>query len=249
VITLPTFRGGLAAFNPISLAPSNWYSDTGADAAQWDDISGNGRHATQSNASFRPSIQTNALNGRQVRRFDGSNDILEITNRSFLRNKPGTTIFAVVNPDINTAGTRYVFTYQTSGNINMVAMAQVGSPSGLFYGVRRAQGDTADGTTFGAVPPATPTVLTVQLRWAAAQKEAWIGSTTTDLDASFQTAANSENADAGANAGIGGLASGSSLWDGDIAEIVIFDRSLATSDRLRVQYWLALKYNITAALP
>lgn len=249
MITLPTFRGGLAAFNPISLAPAIWYSDTGTDAAQWDDISGNARHATQSNASFRPSIQTNTLNGRQVRRFDGSNDVLEITNRSFLRNKPGVTVFVVVNPDINTTGTRYIFTYQTSGGVNMVGMAQVGAPSGLFYGVRRAQGDAADGTTFGAVPSATPTILTMQLRWAAAQKEAWINSTTTDLDTSFQTAANSENADASQNAGIGGLASGTNLWDGDIAEVLIFDKSLASSDRLRVQYWLALKYNISAALP
>ncbi len=55
-------------------SPALWLSDIGKDPAQWDDMSGNGRHAVQATAGNQPSIQTNILNGRQVRRFDGSTD-------------------------------------------------------------------------------------------------------------------------------------------------------------------------------
>lgn len=76
MISLPTFRGVLAGFNPLSLSPALWLNDTGSDPSVWTDISGNGRNAVQGNVGNRPAIITNALNGKQVRRFDGVDDYL-----------------------------------------------------------------------------------------------------------------------------------------------------------------------------
>jgi hypothetical protein len=59
-------------FDPLSLSPALWLSDTGSSAGTWPDISGNGRDATQGTTANQPAIIANALNGRQVRRFDGS---------------------------------------------------------------------------------------------------------------------------------------------------------------------------------
>jgi len=50
------------AFNPLSLSPALWLSDTGSDASVWPDISGNGRNATQAVALNHPAIVTGALN-------------------------------------------------------------------------------------------------------------------------------------------------------------------------------------------
>ena len=63
-------------FNPLSLSPAIWLSDTGSDAGTWPDLSTNGRHATQATENQQPAIVSGARNGRQVRRFDGSNDVL-----------------------------------------------------------------------------------------------------------------------------------------------------------------------------
>ena len=69
-------------FDPLSLSPALWLSDTGSSAGTWPDISGNGRDATQATASAQPAIITNALNGRQVRRFDGSGDTMTFASPS-----------------------------------------------------------------------------------------------------------------------------------------------------------------------
>ena len=49
----------------------------GAAVARWQDKSGNGRHATQATANARPLLKTGIKNGRNVLRFDGSNDWLQ----------------------------------------------------------------------------------------------------------------------------------------------------------------------------
>ena len=50
-------------------------ADDGA-VSSWYDISGNGRHATQQLLANQPLFKTSALNGNPVVRFDGSNDVL-----------------------------------------------------------------------------------------------------------------------------------------------------------------------------
>ena len=69
-------RRTVSTFDPLSLSPALWLSDTGSDAGTWPDLSGNNRHALQATTANQPSIISSALNGRQVRRFDGSNDFL-----------------------------------------------------------------------------------------------------------------------------------------------------------------------------
>lgn len=72
-------RGGESeGFDLMPYTPTIWLSDTGSDPAEWTDLSGNARHATQSTSTRRPSIQSSIVNGRQVRRFDGNDDKLSI---------------------------------------------------------------------------------------------------------------------------------------------------------------------------
>jgi hypothetical protein len=49
----------------------------GSAVARWQDKSGNGRHATQSTANARPVLKTSIKNSKNVLRFDGSNDWLQ----------------------------------------------------------------------------------------------------------------------------------------------------------------------------
>ena len=74
------FGGGAGPqqFDFLSYSPSVWLSRTGSDASTWPDISGNDRHATQGTVDNQPVIVAAELNGQQVRRFDGVNDMLSI---------------------------------------------------------------------------------------------------------------------------------------------------------------------------
>ena len=49
-------QGAVAGFSPLDLTPTLWFrADTGT-VSSWTDQSGNGKHATQGNASFQPAI-------------------------------------------------------------------------------------------------------------------------------------------------------------------------------------------------
>jgi uncharacterized protein YjdB len=48
----------------------------GSTVSQWNDKSGNGRHATQGTASAQPAYTASGLNGRPVLTFDSTNDFL-----------------------------------------------------------------------------------------------------------------------------------------------------------------------------
>jgi peptidoglycan/xylan/chitin deacetylase (PgdA/CDA1 family) len=92
---IPTIRS-VGAFSPKSISGLQlWFkADKGLyqDAAMttpavadsdpvgaWQDQSGNGKHATQATAGYRPFLKLNIQNGRQVLRFDGSDDQLSFT--------------------------------------------------------------------------------------------------------------------------------------------------------------------------
>jgi hypothetical protein len=71
--------GGIAAtvVTPADLAGVQvWLGTTGAAAGTWPDLSGNGNDFTQATGANQPAITPAAYNGKQVRTFDGSNDIM-----------------------------------------------------------------------------------------------------------------------------------------------------------------------------
>ena len=49
---------------------------TSGAVSSWDDLSGNGRHATQTTAASRPTVDATGINGRPALLFDGMNDYL-----------------------------------------------------------------------------------------------------------------------------------------------------------------------------
>lgn len=77
-----------------------WYdASTGVQrtnnlVSQWDDLSGNNKHATQSGSGEQPTYIANGLNGRPVLRFDGFNDHMLIPTTAF-RNNTNHSIFYV----------------------------------------------------------------------------------------------------------------------------------------------------------
>jgi hypothetical protein len=212
------------SFNPLSLSPALWLSDTGSNAGQWDDLSGNGRHATQATAANQPAIVTGALNGRQVRRFDGINDFLK--TGAFSQNIPQPNDWFIAFKSNNNSNGR-VFDVETIGGATgpRNTMWLNGSNSHIFAGTiltgnftntswnisnARFNGSNSEWRVNGLV-------LTNGNAGTEASSSLVIGS--------FRTAA-------------------ASFFNGDIAEILVFPTALSILDRRRVEVYLSQKWGI-----
>ncbi|WP_179338957.1 T9SS type A sorting domain-containing protein [Winogradskyella ludwigii] len=77
-----TGPGGVTTDNEIWLkAENSTYTDAGttlgandSEIQQWNDASGNGNNALQGNGSYKPKLKTDAINGYSTVNFDGNND-------------------------------------------------------------------------------------------------------------------------------------------------------------------------------
>jgi hypothetical protein len=207
------------AFNPLSLSPALWLSDTGSNAGQWDDLSGNGRHVTQTDVSRQPVIVANALNSRQVRRFDGSNDIL--TNASYSTAQPF-TVFVVIGDYSSTATTKNIFA-GNSGNAPAVAMDSSNRPTMYAGSSIAATNAMAEPCVLSSVFNTTSSVLFENGRQVA-----------------------SGNAGSVILNGIrlGAWSTGGDRFIGDMAEVLLFPTALSTENRRRIEGYLSSKYNI-----
>src|SRR5689334_14409355 len=70
--------------------------------SQWDDMSGNGNHATQPTSSQQPLFTTSLINTMPALFFDNANspnnDLLSIADANNLDNTSGLTILTVTRP-------------------------------------------------------------------------------------------------------------------------------------------------------
>jgi hypothetical protein len=232
----------VGGFSPLSLAPALWLSDTGSNTAQWDDISGNGRHATQATAANQPAIVTNALNGRQVRRFDGSNDFMALTSGfDMLRNRAYGAIFAVCKTTLGLGGVDgAVINISRGGSTNQARLNIQAIPFGSSYraGARRLDADaftgvsTSHNNNFNIVVSEalySSGLIRVGLNGAYTQASLPSSGNTSDT--------NSDAIEVGRTAAF--------YINGDIAEILVFPTALSTTERQAVERYLSNKYAIT----
>jgi len=104
----------------------------GTSISQWNDMSGNNNHLTQSDASKQPLLESNSLNGYPIVKFDGVNDNLKTMIAQAITNQ--VTIFIVLN---NTSSNP-VFIYDGGSNyLSMIYVSnklyiQSGNPN-IFY--------------------------------------------------------------------------------------------------------------------
>jgi hypothetical protein len=219
------YRGSNLVFlNPLSLSPALWLSDTGSDLARWEDLSGNGRHAVQSTPASRPSIVSAALNGRQVRRFNGTSQFLRTGALSATLSQP--VDWFVVFKATNTINRR-VFDVETisgaTGPRNTMLLN--GGASHIFAG--NLLTTSYSSTSWG-----------INHARFNGSNAFW-----TRNGASLVTG----------NAGSEGCSSVvigafrtlvSDFFQGDIAEILVFQSALSTADRQAVETYLNAKWAI-----
>jgi len=242
---------GDAGSNVLWLSAENGaYSDAGVTLAtnsqnvrQWNDRSGNGRHAIQATVGNRPNWHSNALNGYPVMRYTAANND------------------RIASTGLNTANVASVFVvarYTTlpSPNPGLVQ----GTPAGLAY-----TSDAAEKSIGLWVASSNTRVWGRGVQSNGVQRNTPLetplaANTTYTLNAVYNGSIIQQyvnNGTAGSESYNGTLRSwtdmaigaqhGTESWNGDIAEVVVYNTNVNHAQRIIIANYLAAKYGHSLA--
>ena len=224
-------RPRATGFNPRSIANlAAWYDATDSGSItiatgvqQWADKSGNSRHLIQNTTNNQPALVTNSLNGKPVLEFDGSNDALLA---SFTLAQPVTVFIVGRWMDVN-SGT--MFDGQTG---NAMRFFRTGASNyAMFAGNPQL---TSSNTS-----PATHAI-----------HELIYNGATSDMIRNGTRVGASTSAGTSSATGISVGAFGNGTTDPakcQVAHLLVYLRSLTSTERASVRKWLGNLYAITVA--
>jgi hypothetical protein len=227
----------------------------------WADASGNGYDLTQTSTA-RPTYKTSTLNGLPVVEFDGSNDFLEASTAAdwkFLHDSTGSSVFAVwkagttANPGVfyalcDTGGRStaigYRLAYLDSSGFDDQFNTQIarGVSGTLVVGNYTASGTHAANAAYLVTSISDPSNGT-----AAARSSIRLNGGSSVANNSALNTPSTSNPTAALHLGCEQIAA--SFLLGYIAEVVICDTVLTSTNREKIEGYLAHKWGLTAYLP
>ena len=223
--------GLLAPVSPILYQPQLWLDASDEDTIahssgkviQWDDKSGNGKHATQGTDADRPITKTRNINGLNVLDFDGANHYLGFTE---IDESSGLTMFAVGDVDAAAANGVYVGSSGTGG-------VSFRSDSSYFIDIVRTGQAVVMG---GTVSVRTKTHQLITVATSSAGNQAWLQGVSMESNAT----------DPAYTSGIAriGHADNAGHYNGSIGEILVFNSILSDAIRINIQNYLIRKWRL-----
>jgi hypothetical protein len=230
-------------------SPDHWYRSDGPlwqdagltaaiadgdDVGRWEDKTANVDHVNQAVALDKPHLETgDTLNGHQVLRFDGTNHYLQgaFTNGGAILTPH--VMFAVAKLDAGLANDNgtYFLTCEDDA-VKLVLYKQGGTIPDRW--------EIYDGAALGKAGGTANSNWNI---WCAlfngASSEFWLNGISEA----------SGNAGSAVHSGltIGANNAGNSPWNGDIAEIILYDAALPDADKNQVGTYLARRYGLSWA--
>jgi hypothetical protein len=249
-IGLP-FIKSFDSFNPASISDLKvWLKGdsgitlVGGEVDVWADQSGNGNNVSAATAINRPTISTR--NGKNVLVFNGSTKWLRRLTSTLLRNVSGYTIFVVANSTRSTAASQVFVAVSTTNDLLGGSRAVLGFDSitgtrlGRDFAGRRLNADSLQQIGQLTYNPDLA-VSSARINSALAIAQSYVNNVATDSLNPFQTAGNTPN-DGGALF-LGVNVTGSFRFlEGQIGEILIYERLLTDSELVQVQNYLAARW-------
>ncbi|MDO8543893.1 MAG: LamG-like jellyroll fold domain-containing protein [Opitutaceae bacterium] len=216
-------------------------TSSGGLVATWRDQSGLGHHATQTNSSYQPALVANAVSGLPIVRFDGSNDFMQW---------PAALTSGLAQADAFVVVRSAVATHSSSHGLWRLGGYTDGSGAGSSR-YPTGGGEIVD--DFGSVtasnmgmPPASITSyhlyeVSSRVGERAGRFNGALLSTSANATVVFPN---------NAQLGTGYLSNNTAYYNlnGDISEIIIFDRVLTTLEHQKVGEYLTRRYAL-AGIP
>ncbi len=230
-----------AAFSRLGL--SLWLrSDTGIQTSagvvtSWADQSGNSNNAAQATSSARPTFLSSSVNSKPALDFDGG-DSLFIPSTSALRPQ-AVTVFVVGRNDDTSSNYRTFFRGGGDGENEGYGLLKGSSGTQMRFNINTNNG----GGNF-----ATGTVPTNSFGVMAGRYDQ--SSITVHVNGVLTgTAANSSGITSydSAAGNFVGSAGTTRYLDGQIAEVLVFNRALSDLERIGVEFYLYQRYNLGSA--
>jgi hypothetical protein len=214
---------------PLDLSPALWLKAdagiSGSPIATWADQSGNSRDASQSDATKKPTLVSNELNGLPVVRFDGSNDVLAVSVPLTAQ----ATICMVAKK--RSAPGAYVGVLVLSAYHGFGTSSEIDAAGFGFY-------STSSGDTWRALGGTSNQWNIITLTLNSTALNCWFnGSAGTSRTLLFSLASQSYTCYLGA-----WNAAGQSACDIDVAELLMWSSVLSDANRQSVEDYLTGRY-------
>jgi hypothetical protein len=241
-----TLFGGPKLWRPTEISTALWLdaedSSTitlnGSTVSQWSDKSGNGRHATQSTAASQPTYSATGLNSKPTLVFNGNQIVVSSGSYS------AAAIFIVFRKSVSTwPDYNGVVTARVSPNANKT------SPSNTNLGFTGISGSAA---SINGLNTATTAIFINGTSASLSDYLNYLVGVSTGDATSYAIVAeiNDNNASGQKNIALGAdtFETGRYLT-GNIAEVIILPSNVITSDRQKLEGYLAWKWGLESSLP
>jgi hypothetical protein len=219
----------------------------GSKVSQWDDLSGNSRHFSQSNDTYRPTYEATGLDGYPTVYFNAAH-ILARASDSLIRNVNGATILAVYKSSGTPAAGQCLFYFSNNVTDQRINSWQVGSSTtGQVYGRRLdADGATASDSATGYFATNVAHVYGWIPDWANADLFMRKDGTQVVGDTSWLTTGYTSDTNSSVLE-IGGHGALSWPTQGRLSEFLVYQRKLDAGEFASVEGYLGDEYGITVA--
>lgn len=203
---------------------ADWLNlNDGDTVAKWYDLSSYSNDASAPSAGNRPIFKTGVLNGKPVLRFNGSSSLLNLTSNV----TTARTIMMVYEWDSQVIAASYApILGSTATYYDLHGMTEAGSPTDKVFGTAWASTYIANASVWENGASTTAANLTKN-RTSFSLIE-------------VQTTGNVRFNNISNDRSIAGR-----YFHGDIAEIIVYDSVLSTSDRQKVERYLRDKYSLS----
>jgi hypothetical protein len=221
--------------------------------SQWSDKSFNNRHAIQNTENSQPSYFTFWLNNRPSVRFDGSDDIMEGTSNlaGLLQNVSGSTFFVVMTIQTGTSKVPFSISTGTSAVSSRLYLRHniSGFNRVLSIGGRRLDTDFfQENISTITLPISTiPIVYGSVIDYSTATLIHSINGISQE-PVGFLTPGNTSNS-APLRYLVGNNTNLAAYFHGGISELLVFNQTLNTNDRQKLEGYLAHKWGLASNLP
>ena len=238
-----------AAWTPASLGSAlhAWYDADDAatitiatGVSQWNDKSGNARNVAQATGANQPTRVTNAKNSRAILRFDGTND--QLTGGWSLNGQASFSVNYVAWPD-TVVGFRSLFVQQSGAAYLSFPWTDSAAAALDPRVILSFDGGVTTTNLTGFTSVAS--LILGFVRVSGGTNKMYRNGT----ENSTRTAnASSVSGLTSANSSIGSFNNGY-YYDGDLGEAVITTGTLSSTDREKLEGYLAHRWGLTSSLP